>query len=235
MFFFQYLLVVLICIIIYFLWQRKKQQLIDITQKLRHQGREQDCCLILKTRKKFFFSYFSVVFIVSFILNIELLRQQERSGRINAEKQLAEIHRRLNSQSSEFSVEAKNNNKIKTTTFRVIGTLESCFKERNGTPRQGKLVPDSRARLKLFSWTNGIASLDGLSQFSHVWIIFIFHANTNDHKLGNIDQLGVNPKIRPPRLNGAKVGLFATRTPHRANNIGLSLVQLDRVEKVLTF
>ena len=39
-------------------------------------------------------------------------------------------------------------------------------------------------------------------------------------------------KIHPPRLDGGKVGLFATRTPHRPNPIGLSLVRLERVEGI---
>ena len=37
-------------------------------------------------------------------------------------------------------------------------------------------------------------------------------------------------KVKPPRLDGAKAGLFATRTPHRPNNLGLSLVRLEAVE-----
>lgn len=37
-------------------------------------------------------------------------------------------------------------------------------------------------------------------------------------------------KVHPPRCDGMKVGLFATRTPHRPNPIGLSLVRVERVE-----
>ena len=36
-------------------------------------------------------------------------------------------------------------------------------------------------------------------------------------------------QVHPPRLDGAKVGLFSTRTPHRPNAIGLSLVKLSHV------
>jgi len=38
-------------------------------------------------------------------------------------------------------------------------------------------------------------------------------------------------QISPPRLGHMKVGLLATRTPHRPNPIGLCLVKLDRVDK----
>jgi len=35
--------------------------------------------------------------------------------------------------------------------------------------------------------------------------------------------------VAPPRLNGKRVGLFATRSPHRPNPIGLSLCKIDSV------
>ncbi|XP_073405820.1 tRNA (adenine(37)-N6)-methyltransferase isoform X1 [Dendrobates tinctorius] len=61
----------------------------------------------------------------------------------------------------------------------------------------------------------------GLQQFSHVWILFIF--NKNGH-------LSYKAKVQPPRLNGAKTGVFSTRSPHRPNAIGLTLAKLDKVE-----
>ncbi|XP_075067029.1 tRNA (adenine(37)-N6)-methyltransferase isoform X2 [Mixophyes fleayi] len=61
----------------------------------------------------------------------------------------------------------------------------------------------------------------GLQQFSHVWILFIFHKNGH---------LSCKAKVQPPRLNGAKTGVFSTRSPHRPNAIGLTLAKLERVE-----
>ena len=60
-------------------------------------------------------------------------------------------------------------------------------------------------------------------------LIYVFHENTNfaRHATG---KSGVKSLVRPPRLGGEKVGLFSTRTPHRPNPIGLSLVRLDRVD-----
>ena len=51
-------------------------------------------------------------------------------------------------------------------------------------------------------------------------ILFIFHKNNNAH---------TKAKVKPPRLNGKKVGLFSTRSPYRPNNIGLSLAKLESV------
>jgi tRNA-Thr(GGU) m(6)t(6)A37 methyltransferase TsaA len=104
--------------------------------------------------------------------------------------------------------------------FSPIGYIESCFKERFGTPRQPGLVPSSWGRLQLRPELNLNDALEDLEGFSHLWLIFVFHQNMNK---------GVNAKVQPPRLEGGKTGLFATRTPHRPNPIGLSVVKLDRV------
>lgn len=105
--------------------------------------------------------------------------------------------------------------------FQPIGYIETCFKERFGTPRQPSLVPSSWGKLKLRPELNLNEALDGLEGFSHVWLVFVFHQNTNK---------GIKAKIHPPRLEGDKTGLFSTRTPHRPNPIGLSAVKLDRIE-----
>lgn len=62
-----------------------------------------------------------------------------------------------------------------------IAQIESCFRQCVGTPRQGLLVPASRSVLKL---TNNMSpeALDGLEEFSHVWLTFKFHLNTNTLK-----------------------------------------------------
>ena len=92
--------------------------------------------------------------------------------------------------------------------------------------------------------------------YSHAWILFTFHANTDAHtkqqtamqqstnskskqsknkgnSTNNNGMLNLSKtKIRPPRApHGLKVGMLATRSPHRPNNIGLSLVQITSVDK----
>jgi tRNA-Thr(GGU) m(6)t(6)A37 methyltransferase TsaA len=106
--------------------------------------------------------------------------------------------------------------------FEPIGFIDTCFKERFGTPRQPGLVPSSWGVLRLRPELNLNEALEGLEGFSHLWLIFVFHQNTNK---------GIKAKIHPPRLEGGKTGLFSTRTPHRPNPIGLSVVTLDRIEK----
>jgi tRNA-Thr(GGU) m(6)t(6)A37 methyltransferase TsaA len=63
-----------------------------------------------------------------------------------------------------------------------------------------------------------------LKDFSHVWVLFVFHENTNAGS-GEVP----SAKIRPPRLYGKKVGCLSTRSPHRPNNIGLSVCAVRSV------
>lgn len=104
---------------------------------------------------------------------------------------------------------------------RVIGVLESCFRQKFATPRQPHLVPGSTARLRLDADLLPEHSLDGLSEFSHVWLLFHFHLNTNKT---------FRPKIHPPRLKGKTIGVFASRSPHHPTPIGLTLARLEKVE-----
>jgi tRNA (adenine37-N6)-methyltransferase len=110
-----------------------------------------------------------------------------------------------------------------TLTLKPIGIIHSCFKEKFGAPRQSGLVPSANGVIELlppYSDPNSIKELDG---FSHIWLSFNFHQIDNDKKWA--------PMVRPPGLGGnKKVGVFATRSPFRPNNMGLSLVKLDKVE-----
>jgi tRNA-Thr(GGU) m(6)t(6)A37 methyltransferase TsaA len=106
-------------------------------------------------------------------------------------------------------------------TVEPIGHILTPFKEKFGTPRQPSLVPSSWGVLTLRKELNLNGAFEGLEGFSHVWLIFLFHQNENK---------AVRGKIHPPRMEGEKIGLFATRTPHRPNPIGLSAVKLDRID-----
>lgn len=65
--------------------------------------------------------------------------------------------------------------------------------------------------------------LDGLIDYGYIWLIFIFHVGLNENN-------PMKSKIAPPKLGGEKKGVFATRSPHRYNPIGLSLAKLDKIE-----
>ncbi|MFP8966393.1 tRNA (N6-threonylcarbamoyladenosine(37)-N6)-methyltransferase TrmO [Pokkaliibacter sp. CJK22405] len=106
--------------------------------------------------------------------------------------------------------------------FRSIGTIRSPYTEKFGIPRQPGLA--SAARLELWlSPDLGMAAVEGLSGFSHLWIHFIFHEHL---------ERGWQPRVRPPRLGGnQKLGVLATRSPFRPNPLGLSVVPLLGIEE----
>jgi tRNA-Thr(GGU) m(6)t(6)A37 methyltransferase TsaA len=100
---------------------------------------------------------------------------------------------------------------------RPIGILRSCYTDSFGIPRQPGLVTAARARLELLRPFDREEAFAGLDGFSHVWLIFLFHASMG---------AGWRPTVRPPRLGGnRKVGVFASRSPYRPNPIGLSAVR----------
>ena len=74
-----------------------------------------------------------------------------------------------------------------------------------------------------------IGCLDGLEQYSHVWVLYIFHCNTDLQRLWSPDHAasGVKAKVQVPRLNGQRVGVLATRSPHRPSPIGRSCADLQ--------
>jgi tRNA (adenine37-N6)-methyltransferase len=174
------------------------------------------------------------------------LRLSERAGRTAAERKL-----RQGLQQQQQQAPACNSNSecapaaTGPCTYVPIGRIASCFIERRGTPRQGLLAPAARATLKLDAHVvQPRAALEGLEDFSHVWLLYDFHENTNATKLkplggssgggdgGSSSSSGgsrtsqVKAKVHPPGLGGERIGLFATRTPHRPNPIGLSAARL---------
>lgn len=102
-----------------------------------------------------------------------------------------------------------------------IGWLRADFHQKFGVPRQGSLAPNSRASVELAPEWKGRGIFAGLSGFSHVWVISHLHLSVNTRKRG---------KVHPPRLQGAKIGIMASRSPHRPNPIGLTLAQIVKCE-----
>ena len=107
-----------------------------------------------------------------------------------------------------------------------IGVVRSIYRLCVGTPRQGLLAPNARGRIDLFQLgdSSPADSVDGLEKYSHIWILFVFHLNTQSNNPSKIKS-----KITPPALGGQRVGIYATRTPHRYNPIGITLCRLDRI------
>lgn len=112
---------------------------------------------------------------------------------------------------------------LKNQQINFIGYVESCYIDKFGTPRQPGLAPDSKAFLRINPEWQPEDSLHGMNGFSHVWVLFWFHKNDQSSRF--------HAKVFPPRMGGEKTGVFSTRSPHRPNPIGLSLVKIDRIEK----
>lgn len=150
--------------------------------------------------------------------------KSERMGRIRAEQANKQLQLEL-SQRSSLSDESLGKWCLP---LKPIGFITSCFTTRNGTPRQPQLVHAARCALTLASDVH-TSSLEGLEQYSHCWIIYIFHENTDITKTLT-DRSSKHSKIAVPRLNGKKMGVLATRSPHRPVPIGLSTAQIIGVE-----
>lgn len=102
-----------------------------------------------------------------------------------------------------------------------IGYITSPYKQKFGVARQPGLVPAALAYIDL-SKEFTTDCVRGLEDYEYIWVQFIFHATVKE---------GWQPLIRPPKLGGKeKKGIFATRSPHRPNHLGLSLVKLERIE-----
>ena len=103
-----------------------------------------------------------------------------------------------------------------------VGFVRGCFQEKFAIPRQPQLAPAARGVLELLAPFDQPHAIEGLEQVSHVWLLFLFH-----------EALEAQPRlrVRPPRLGGNQsLGVFATRSTHRPNGIGQSVVKLDKVE-----
>ncbi len=103
-----------------------------------------------------------------------------------------------------------------------IATIHSDFAEKFGIPRQSGLVSELQARIVFEPQFQNLDALRGLEEFSHIWVIWGF---------SEAERTAYSPTVRPPRLGGnVRMGVFATRSPFRPNSIGLSSVQLQRIE-----
>src|SRR5882757_9696227 len=102
--------------------------------------------------------------------------------------------------------------------LRPIGVVHSPFKERVDAPRQPSAARGVEGTIELFSGRNFEQALEDIQGFNFIWVVFWFHLNTT-----------WKPKVSPPR-SGLRRGVFATRSPYRPNPIGLSVVELLKVD-----
>lgn len=101
----------------------------------------------------------------------------------------------------------------------AIGLVHSCYREKFGIPRQPGLVKSATGIVEMLPPCNREEMFRELDAFSHIWLQFQFHEAVAD---------GWRPTVRPPWLGGQKrVGLFASRSPHRPNFLGMSVVRYN--------
>lgn len=106
-------------------------------------------------------------------------------------------------------------------TWKVIAKIKTDFPEKFGVPRQSGLVEELKGKIIFEPEYRNQDAVRGLEDFSHIWILWEFSKAVREDW---------SPTVRPPRLGGnTRMGVFATRSPFRPNNIGLSCVRLDRI------
>lgn len=103
-----------------------------------------------------------------------------------------------------------------------IARIHSPFMTKFGIPRQSGVAGAVGAEIVFEPEYRNPDAVRGLDEYSHIWLIWQFSEAVRDTW---------SPTVRPPRLGGnVHVGVFATRSPFRPNSLGLSSVELERVE-----
>ena len=111
--------------------------------------------------------------------------------------------------------------------IKPIATMRSDFHSKFGIPRQSGLVSQLRSTIVFEPEYRIPDAIRGMEDFSHLWLIWQFSKNVRSDW---------SPTVRPPRLGGnTRLGVFATRSPFRPNNLGLSCVELVGIEQTQEF
>jgi tRNA-Thr(GGU) m(6)t(6)A37 methyltransferase TsaA len=104
-------------------------------------------------------------------------------------------------------------------TLEPIGFVRSARETKVEAARQPRAAAGEAARIELLPGHHYEHALEDLERWELIWVIFWFHLNS-----------GWRPKVLPPRSTTGRKGVFATRSPHRPNPLGMSVVRLERVE-----
>lgn len=106
--------------------------------------------------------------------------------------------------------------------MKIIAHIRTDFPDKFGIPRQSGLVESLQGTIIFEPEYRNPEILRGLEEFSHIWLLWKFSKSNREHW---------SATVKPPRLGGKKrVGVFATRSPFRPNDIGLSCVKLEEIE-----
>lgn len=106
----------------------------------------------------------------------------------------------------------------------AIATIQTDFPTKFGVPRQSGLVKGLKGRIVFEPEYRDPEALRGLEGFSHIWLLWDFSEARREGEKWR-------PTVRPPRLGGnQRMGVWATRSPFRPNNIGLSSVRILSID-----
>lgn len=102
--------------------------------------------------------------------------------------------------------------------MKIIAHIHTDFPDKFGIPRQSGLVEGLEGRIVFEPEYRNPEAVRGLEEFSHIWLLWKFSESRKEHW---------SATVKPPRMGGKKrMGVFATRSPFRPNDIGLSSVRL---------
>lgn len=102
-----------------------------------------------------------------------------------------------------------------------IAYFSSPFTSKFGIPRQSGILKEVEGEVVFVPPYDNPDAIRGIEGFDYLWLIWEFSGNK--HQTTNLT-------VRPPRLGGnTRIGVFATRSPFRPNNLGLSCVKLKEV------
>lgn len=105
---------------------------------------------------------------------------------------------------------------------KIIAKIHNDYKTKFGIPRQSGLVNSVISKIVFEAEFRDSNAFRGIEEYSHLWLIWQFSENEGKPW---------SPTVRPPRLGGNKrMGVFATRSPFRPNGLGLSVVELVKLE-----
>lgn len=103
-----------------------------------------------------------------------------------------------------------------------IAYFRSPLTSKFGIPRQSGIVHDLRGRIEFVPAYRQPEALRGLDDYDFLWLIWGFSENVDAAK---------HPTVRPPLLGGnERMGVWATRSPFRPNNLGFSSVRIAQLD-----
>ncbi len=106
--------------------------------------------------------------------------------------------------------------------LRVIAHIYNDYQEKFGIPRQSGLVEQVISRIVFEKEFSHPEAFRGLEEYDYIWVLWQFSRN---------HEKPWSATVKPPRLGGKKrMGVFATRSPYRPSNIGLSSVRLMKID-----